>query len=69
MRSSPCLRPPRLAAWLVELFTSVEQAECILGDLAEEFSDLASRSGAVHARRWYWRQSLKTITPIAAVQL
>jgi hypothetical protein len=65
MLDSPCLRPPRLAAWLVELFTSADQAECILGDLAEEFSDLASRSGVVSARRWYWRQSAKTIAHLA----
>ncbi|HYL83475.1 MAG TPA: permease prefix domain 2-containing transporter [Candidatus Angelobacter sp.] len=61
MGGSPYPRPPRLAAWLVELFTSADQAECILGDLAEEFSDLASRSGVVSVRRWYWRQSAKTI--------
>jgi hypothetical protein len=63
--AAPSPRPPRLAAWLVSLFGSSEQAESILGDLAEEFSDLASRSGAVPARRWYWRQSLKTIAYLA----
>lgn len=41
------LRPARLAAWLVELFASAEQAESILGDLHEEFSDVASKSGMV----------------------
>lgn len=54
-------RPPRLAAWLVDLFASAEQAESILGDLHEEFADVASKSGVVAARRWYWRQSVKTI--------
>lgn len=57
----PCPRPPRIAAWLVELFVSVEQAESILGDLHEEFSDVASKSGVVAARRWYWRQSINTL--------
>jgi hypothetical protein len=58
---TPSPRPPRLAAWLVSLFGSSRQAESILGDLAEEFSDIASQSGVASARRWYWRQSLKTI--------
>ena len=54
-------RPPRLAAWLVDLFASREQTESILGDLSEEFSDLASRSGIANARSWYRLQSAKTI--------
>jgi hypothetical protein len=28
---------------------------------AEEFSHLASKSGVAFARRWYWRQTVKTI--------
>lgn len=54
-------RPPRVAAWLDELFAPVEQAESILGDLQEEFSDVATKSGVVAAGRWYWRHSVKTI--------
>jgi len=61
MTKSPCVQPPRLALWLVNLFTPFEQAESIPGDLLEEFSELALRSGAEFARRWYWRQSLNTI--------
>jgi hypothetical protein len=58
-------RPPRLAAWLVDLFASREQAESILGDLSAEFSDLASRSGLTNARRWYRLQRAKTIAHLA----
>lgn len=61
----PFPRPPRLAGWLVELFASPYQSESILGDLAEEFSDIASKLGVASARRWYWRQSLKTIAHLA----
>jgi hypothetical protein len=62
MMSKPrSAEPPRAAQWLVSLFTLAEEAESILGDLLEEFSYLASKSGAAFARRWYWRQSLKTI--------
>jgi hypothetical protein len=55
------VQPPRLAAWLVDLFTPGEQAESILGDLLEEFSDFALKLGAAFARRWYWRHSVRTI--------
>jgi hypothetical protein len=60
------VQPPRAAVWLVTLFTPAEQAESILGDLLEEFSGLASKSGLVFARRWYWRQTVKTIAHLAA---
>jgi CDP-diglyceride synthetase len=60
MTSPVFLAPPRLATWLVDLFAPAEE-ESILGDLLEEFSRLASKSGAALARRWYWRQTLKTI--------
>ena len=55
------LQPPRLAVWLVNLFTVPDNAEVIMGDLLEEFSQIAHQAGLVFARRWYWRQSLKTI--------
>jgi hypothetical protein len=46
---------------LVNLFTVSDNAEAIMGDLLEEFSQIAHEGGVVFARRWYWRQSLKTI--------
>lgn len=54
-------QPPRIAVWLVNLFTPTETAESILGDLVEEFTHLASKSGIAGARSWFWRQSLKTV--------
>ncbi len=54
-------RPPRLAVWLIELFVPDEQAPSVLGDLLEEFSDVAAKSSIADARRWYWRQALPTI--------
>jgi len=56
------VRPPHVAAWLVDLFAPADHAESLLGDLSEEFSDLALKSGPSFARRWYWRQSVKTVT-------
>lgn len=59
------VQPPRIAVWLVTLFAPAEEAESILGDLLEEFSHLASKSGVAFARRWYWRQTVKTIAHLA----
>jgi hypothetical protein len=61
MFQAPFVQPPRIAVWFVDLFIPNEQAESIPGELLEEFSDLASKSGLGSARRWYWRQSAKTI--------
>src|SRR4029077_9054167 len=55
------VQPPRMAVWLVNLFTRAEEAETILGDLLEEYFHLASKSGVALGRSWYWRQTLKTI--------
>jgi len=52
---------PRPAVWLINLFTAHENAESIFGDLLGEYSYLASKSGVTLARRWYWRQIVKTI--------
>jgi hypothetical protein len=59
------VQPPRIAVWLVNQFTRAEETESILGDLLEEFSHLASKSGAAVARSWYWRQTVKTIVHLA----
>jgi hypothetical protein len=61
MSQAALAQAPRIASWLVDLFTPGEHAESIPGDLLEEFSDLVSKSGVASARRWYWRQSAKTI--------
>lgn len=65
MTSSPNLNlPPRGAAWLISLFANEEETHLILGDLSEEFSRLELQSGAAIARRWYWRQTLKSLPHI-----
>jgi hypothetical protein len=63
---SKFVHPPRLAARLVTLFAPADKAESILGDFLEEFTHLASASGIHAARRWYWRQTLRTIAQLAA---
>jgi hypothetical protein len=64
MSSQPDLQPPqppRIAGWLLMLFTPPAITESIVGDLLEEFSGLVIKSGLAFARRWYWRQTLRTI--------
>ena len=62
---SQWIQPPRFAVWLLTLFALDDQAESILGDLLEEFTLLESKSGVSFARRWYWRQTLKTVLQLA----
>jgi hypothetical protein len=59
------VQPPRIAVRLVNLFSSDEEAESIEGDLLEEYTHIASKRGASFARRWYWRQTAKTIAHLA----
>ena len=61
--------PPPIAVWLVTLVAASEQTATILGDLLEEFSSMVSRSGTAQARRWYWRQSVRTIGHLLRGQL
>lgn len=60
-------QPPRFAVWLLTLFALDNEAESILGDLLEEFSLVASKSGVPSARRWYWRQTFRTILHLAGL--
>lgn len=67
MTSQPdFVQPPRIATWLVYLFASAEEAELILGDLLEEYSQFATKSGVAFARRWYWRQTVQTIAHLVS---
>jgi len=66
MSRASSIQPPRIAAWLVGLFTPDQETECIPGDLLEEFSYLVSNSGGPFARRWYWRQTVTTIAHLFA---
>ena len=66
MTSQPqIVQPPRIAVRLVNLFSSDKEAETIEGDLQEEYTHIASKRGAPFARRWYWRQTAKTIAHLA----
>jgi ABC-type sugar transport system permease subunit len=57
-------QPPRIFAWLIKLFASNEE-EPLLGDLVEEYRNLASKSELAFARAWYRRQAAKTVVHLA----
>jgi putative ABC transport system permease protein len=52
--------PPRFATWLAGFRLHPEEREFALGDLAEEFLDRTAADGLTAARRWYWRQAIRS---------
>ena len=56
------MKPPRIAAWLLHRLLDAESAEAISGDLAEEFGRRREADGAGTARRWYWRQTIASVS-------
>ena len=57
--------PPRLAARLVELVSPREGRDEILGDLYERFLYVIEENGIGRARRWYWKQALRSTAGFA----
>ena len=60
------MKPPALPSALVRLLA---EDRCMVDDLAQEFEELAASEGASRARRWYWRQALKSIGPLLQWQM
>ena len=52
--------PPRVALWLLRQRLDPESREFVLGDLDEEFADRAASDGLPAARRWFWRQAVRS---------
>ena len=55
------MKPPRLAMWLASLRIDRAEREFALGDLEEDFLRLRAEQGGRAARRWYWRQALRSV--------
>ena len=55
------MNPSRLADWLAACRVPRDEREFVLGDLHEEFAELAGVSGLGTARRWHWRQALRIL--------
>jgi hypothetical protein len=61
--------PPALAVRIIAgLVAEPGYRDAILGDLEEEFAECCGRVGVSDARRWYWRQTLHAIVPLARSQ-
>jgi putative ABC transport system permease protein len=59
-------RPPRIARWLLRRMLDGPARSAIIGDLDEEFARFIVPSrGRRKARRWYWQQTLTSITACA----
>ncbi len=57
--------PPRLAAALLRLCLHEVDAGVVLGDLEETYHLLHRHYGPATARRWYWKQTLRSIPLLA----
>ena len=59
------MKPPRLAERIVQLSLRRDPRErdAVLGDLAEEFGDLAATRGRWAAATWYWSQAARSCAP------
>jgi putative ABC transport system permease protein len=63
------MRPPRLASWLLARVFDRDAGEAILGDLTERWAARRQSRGAIHARVWFWRQTLRSIASVIGIRL
>ncbi|MCH7783073.1 ABC transporter permease, partial [candidate division KSB1 bacterium] len=52
--------PPRIAEWIIRRFSLHYHRLPALGDLEEYYYEICRESGIKKARRWYWRQALRS---------
>lgn len=53
--------PPRLALRLLAWRVPEPDREYLIGDLLEAFAEKQERSGAIAARRWFWRETMQLL--------
>ncbi|MBD3414565.1 MAG: hypothetical protein GF421_09065, partial [Candidatus Aminicenantes bacterium] len=54
-------RPPRLGKFFLLILMNYKHPHCIVGDLEEQFHELAKDRGILRARLWYWRQVISAV--------
>jgi len=54
-------KPPRIAAWILNLIARRDDEFSLSGDFDEEFLEIARERGPRHARTWYRRHLLRSI--------
>ncbi|HEY4132320.1 MAG TPA: ABC transporter permease, partial [Gemmatimonadaceae bacterium] len=65
-RGESARKPPAIATWLVRRASPAAERQFILGDLREAFDERVASIGLARARRWYWRDALASLAPLAA---
>jgi hypothetical protein len=63
------VRPPVLARALLAAVAGEAEAECVAGDLAEEFADLSRTRGRSAVNRWYLSQVLRSLLPLLRLRV
>jgi predicted permease len=52
--------PPRAAEWLLQRLLDDRSRDAVLGDLHEGYASIHAH-GATAARRWYWKQAVRSV--------
>jgi len=61
--------PPKIAKFLLRVFSNPEQHYAYYGDIEEMFNDIFEETGAFKAHFWYWGQVLKVFPQFIADSL
>jgi len=56
--------PPKLAQYLLYLFLTKPERIYLIGDLEEEYSELASKFGVWKAKLWFYKQVFDSLRPL-----
>jgi len=63
------MTPPLFARVLLSAVAGPEQAECVAGDLSEEFPLICQRRGRAAGARWYTWQVIRSIAPLLDLRI
>jgi hypothetical protein len=63
------MKPPRAAELVLLAIAGDAQAECVAGDLAEDFGYMSARHGGRAARRWYAWQVVRSAPALMALRM
>jgi hypothetical protein len=63
------MRPPLLARALLAAVAGAAEAECVAGDLEEEFAGLSAHLGRSAINRWYVSQVLRSLLPLLRLRM
>lgn len=58
-------KPPSIALRLLKMFAGSNDCDCAAGDLIETFEYITEKEGLKKARRWYWKEVLKSFPGFA----